>query len=90
MLREQNPSCVSALNVRINHRARFCNQSELVKLGGKLSLFRGKITQENSGQGIVYKNLTQRNHPFLRTKQNVVAFCEGSGGARESIFFSVF
>ena len=29
---------------------------------------------------MVYKNLTQRNHPFLRTKQNVVAFCEGSGG----------
>ena len=29
---------------------------------------------------MVYKNLTQQNHPFLRTKQNVVAFCEGSGG----------
>ena len=39
---------------------------------------------------MVYKNLTQRNHPFLRTKQNVVAFCEGSGGGRESIFYSEY
>ena len=40
---------------------------------------------------MVYKNLTQRNHPFLRTKQNVVAFCEGSEwGGRESIFFSEY
>ena len=38
---------------------------------------------------MVYENLIQRNHPFLPTKQNVVAFCEGWGGGK-SIFFSVF
>ena len=37
---------------------------------------------------MVYKNLTQRNHPFLRTKQNLVAFCEGSGGGVD--FFKGF
>ena len=36
---------------------------------------------------MVYKNLTQRNHPFLRTKQNVVSFLWGVGGGGEGVDF---
>ena len=79
----------TCFNVRINHRARFCKQSELVKLGGNCPYSEGKLHKKIVViKGMVYKTLTQRNHPFVRTKQNVVAFCEGSVGG--SIFFNVF
>ena len=64
MLREQNPSCVSALNVRINHRARFCNQSELVELGGNCPYSEGKLHKKIVVREWCIKTLPNETTPF--------------------------
>jgi len=63
-------------------------QSELVKLGRNFPYSEEKLREKIVViPGMVYKNLTQRKPPFVRTKQSAIAFCEGSWGGGGVDFF---
>ena len=77
----------TCFNVRINHRARFCKQSELVKLGGNCPYSEGKLHKKIVVRGWCIKTLPNEATPFCgQSKTTVVACCERTGGSR---FFSV-